>query len=76
MHGNQRFKVIKEIFLSEKVYVGLYICFISVVGIVMGLGVLGNSVKQSMGRAYAKTPTEEMWVEMRDTSERYMLLKN
>lgn len=76
MHGNQRFKVIKEIFLSEKGYVGLYICFISVVGIVMGLGVLGNSVKQSMGRAYAKTPTEEMWVEMRDTSERYMLLKN
>lgn len=76
MHHHQRTRVIKEIFLSEKGYAGLYLGLISTIGLLFGLGFIGNGTGTNVGKAYAKTPAEEMWVEMRDTSERYMLLQN
>lgn len=70
--GNRRIKVVKRIHLTSKKYAGLYMGVFFGIGIIMGLCLgAGETVN-----AYADTDAKDLWVEMKDVSERKLLLRD
>lgn len=72
MLHNQRVKIVKSIHLTSKKYAGLYMWGFFILGVGMGL-CIGEGSKVT---AYAGAAPEELWVEMKDVSERKLLLRN
>lgn len=67
---NRRTKIEKEIWLTQKKYVGLYLLF----GMVLGYVLTTYVEAIAPGKAYASNATHKIWVEMKDDKERKMLL--
>lgn len=63
------FRVNKEIFLTSKKYVGLFSLAIFALGLIMGRNI---NIPQYV---YAQTDAKKMWVDMKDATERKLLLK-
>ena len=70
--GINQVKIEKDIFLTEKKYLGLLSVMIFLIGALSMLILL----KLSDNRVLAVEKNEEMWVNMCDTSERKLLLKD